>query len=249
MEIGEREKKMCVRNGLDLNTPIYKYIPLKYVITMLCNKKLHVKKVKSWDDPYENFLLKQKFLYGDKYIIATDDVTNAIYGMSWTSLSESDAMWRIYSTNLNNLNDIAIKIKTTAQKLFEAVYISEDCSSTTSIGSVEYKKIEDITKWMETLNISTVDDIGKNIVPSLYMKRIPFSHEKEVRIIINKVEDLGDYIEYDITPESMFDEFVIDPRVDNNNFNKIINCLTPYIMPCKISRSSLYGFTPSEIQI
>ncbi|MEE0082958.1 MAG: hypothetical protein UE068_01935 [Paludibacteraceae bacterium] len=248
MEIGEREKKMCVRNGLDLNTPIYKYIPLKYVITMLSNKKLYVGKVKEWDDPYENFFLKQTFLYGSEHIIATDDIIKVIYGQSWTTEPESDAMWRIYS-NKKNLNDIAIKIKTTAQKLFEAVYISEDCSATTSIGSVEYKKIEDITKWMETLNISTVDDIGKNIVPSLYMKRIPFSHEKEVRIIINKVEDLGDYIEYDINPESMFDEFVIDPRVDNNNFNKIINRLTPYIMPCKISRSSLYGFTPSEIQI
>lgn len=247
MEIGEREKKMCVKNGLDLNTPIYKYIPLKHVITMLSNKKLYVGKVKEWDDPYENFFLKQTFLYGSEHIIATDEIINVIYGQSWTTEPESDAMWRIYS-NIKNLDDTAIKIKTTAQKLFEAVYVSEDCFATTSIGSVEYKNIDDITKWMKTLNIHNVQDVGNNIVPSLYLKRIPFSHEKEVRIIINKIVDLGDYIGYEITPESMFDEFVIDPRVDDN-INEIKNRLANFIMSSKIVKSSLYGFIPSEIQI
>ena len=248
MEIGEREKKMCVKNGLDLNTPIYKYIPLKHVITMLSNKKLYVGKVKEWDDPYENFFLKQTFLYGSEHIIATDDIIKVIYGQSWTTEPESDAMWRIYS-NKKNLDDTAIKIKTTAQKLFEAVCFSVECLATTFIGTVEYKKNADITNWMKTLNIHTVQDIGNNIVPSLYLKRIPFSHEKEVRIIINNIEDSGDYIGYDITPESMFDEFVIDPRVDDANFNVIKNRLANFITLSKIVKSSLYGFTPSVIQI
>jgi len=40
----------CVINGLDLNRPIYKYIPLKYVVTMLKTQKLYVGKVKTWED-------------------------------------------------------------------------------------------------------------------------------------------------------------------------------------------------------
>ena len=40
MAIDNFFKMQCVINGLDLNRPIYKYIPLKYVITMLKTQKL-----------------------------------------------------------------------------------------------------------------------------------------------------------------------------------------------------------------
>lgn len=42
MAINNFFKMQCVINGLDLNRPVYKYIPLKHVITMLKTQKLYV---------------------------------------------------------------------------------------------------------------------------------------------------------------------------------------------------------------
>ena len=48
MAINDYFKMQRVINGLDLSRPVYKYIPLKYVITMLKTQKLYVGKVKKW---------------------------------------------------------------------------------------------------------------------------------------------------------------------------------------------------------
>ena len=248
MKINNHFKMQRVLNGLELSMPVYKYIPLKHVITMLKTRKLYVGKVKTWEDTYENFLLKQDFMYGDKHLSA-ESLMNQIYGQCWTTLSESDAMWRIYS-NTNKKNDVAIRIKTTAQRLFDSVYLSDTCMATTSIGSVEYVYKTDILKWIKGLNIHTAQDIGNNIVPSLYKKRKPFSHEKEVRIIIMHDHDIGEGLYYDISPETMFDDYVIDPRLDSKSVSAIAKKLINLgVNVNKIKQSRLYTFTPTLIRL
>ena len=84
------------------NEPIYKYIPLKYLLKMLQSANLYVGKVEQWEDVYENFFLKQHFVYnGQKERLVMDDIVrkcfSGIFGQSWTSCRSSDAMWRIYS--------------------------------------------------------------------------------------------------------------------------------------------------------
>ena len=53
-----RKKRM---NNLDGQAYVYKYIPLKYLLSMLKNKKLRIDKITTWEDPYENFFLKEEF--------------------------------------------------------------------------------------------------------------------------------------------------------------------------------------------
>lgn len=122
--------------------------------------------------------------------------------------------------------------------------------ATTSIGSVEYYYKNEILKWVKGLNMHTAQDIGENIVPSLYKKRKPFSHEKEVRIIVMHNQDKGDCLYYDITPSTMFDDFVIDPRLDTNSVNKIAKRLINLgVNVNKIKQSLLYTFTPTIIKL
>lgn len=89
-------KERNVLHGLDLDKPIYKYIPLKYVLQMLKSRQMYFSKVKSWEDTYENFFLKQDFRIDGK-MLSADNLAEHVYGQSWTLLAESDAMWRIYS--------------------------------------------------------------------------------------------------------------------------------------------------------
>ena len=179
-----REKNM---NGLNGQDYVYKYIPLKYLIPLVENKKLRIDKVSKWEDPYENFFLKSYFytyasFYKQIVQVGTDEIRNRTYGQSWTMREESDAMWRIYS-NKDDIENIAVRIKIKIDNLFNIVYTSD--VSPTSIGPVNYKTDDEITHWMQGLN--NIDSEFPNFAEqSLFIKRMPFAHEEEVRIIISK---------------------------------------------------------------
>lgn len=245
--LNEHFKQEKVLNGLDLDKPIYKYIPLKYVLEMFNTKKMYMSKVKSWEDTYENFFLKQDFrVHGT--ILRADHLADQIYGQSWTLLNESDAMWRIYS-NIKKTNEIAIKVKTTSRKLFDAIYTDDTCMATTSIGLVKYYYKNEMTRWLKGLNLEGAHDFGKHIVPSMYMKRKPFAHELEVRPIVFLDYDAGAGLLYDINPFTLFDEFVIDPRLEKRNATKVMTKLLKAVGdPRKVKQSLLYTFTPNIIQ-
>lgn len=221
--IDEFFKQQKVLNGLDLDKPIYKYIPLKYVLQMLKTKQLYMSKVKDWEDTYENFYLKQDFRVKGMMLRA-DHLANQVYGQSWTLQNESDAMWRIYS-NIKKINDVAIKVKTTSRKLFDAIYTDDACMATTSIGLVQYLYKNELNKWLKSLNLTGAQDFGKHVVPSMYMKRKPFAHEMEVRPIVFLDHDAGPGLFYDIDPNILFDEYVIDPRLDNATATKVMTKL------------------------
>ena len=52
-------------NGLTGEEVIYKYFPLKYLTPLLQNKLLRVDHTSKWEDVYENFFLKNEFVYGN----------------------------------------------------------------------------------------------------------------------------------------------------------------------------------------
>lgn len=244
--INEFFKQQKVLNGLDLDKPIYKYIPLKYVLEMFKSKKLYMSKVSSWEDTYENFYLKQDFRVKGMMLRA-NHLADQVYGQSWTLQNESDAMWRIYS-NIKKINDVAIKVKTTSRKLFDAIYTDDACMATTSIGLVQYLYKNELNKWLKNLNLTGAQDFGKHVVPSMYMKRKPFAHEMEVRPIVFLDHNAGAGLLYDIDPNLLFDEYVIDPRLDNATATKVMTRLLKAVGdPKKVKQSLLYTFTPNVI--
>lgn len=80
------------------------------------------------------------------------------------------------------------------------------------------------------------------------MKRKPFAHEMEVRPIVFLDHDAGDGLLYDIDPDNMFDEFVIDPRLEKKEVSNVITkLLRGGADPKKVKQSLLYTFTPNII--
>ena len=53
------------------DTYIYKYIRLEYLLEWLRTKKMRLDPVYSWQDPYENFFLKQSFGFEGKEVSMT----------------------------------------------------------------------------------------------------------------------------------------------------------------------------------
>lgn len=239
--------------GLNPDAYIYKYIPLEYVLSMLKKKKLRIEGVKTWKDPYENFFLKENFFIDEKSQINTDGVSERIYGQCWTRKEESDDMWCIYSKEEGNAEKKAVKIKVKVDSLFSLVYAEDSCMATTSIGAVQYVAGEDFEKIRNKLVESiSIINFSQTIEDSLYMKRDSFEHEEEIRIIIS--HDTGhqeeEFLEFDIPDISIFEEYVLDPRLDANEHEASIKLLIECgVEKEKIRRSDLYDFIPKQINL
>ena len=73
-----RMKREMLKYTETSERPIFKYIPLKYLIKMLDDDTLYVNKVATWDDVYENFFLKQRFVYENRLV--PSEMLNGIFG-------------------------------------------------------------------------------------------------------------------------------------------------------------------------
>lgn len=97
---------------------IFRYVPLKFIKKLLQTKALYFNNVLNWEDPYENFLFKQIIITESGNDFKNTRFCPVYFGQCWTTLKESDAMWRIYSVKSKNLKqnkekleDVAIKLK------------------------------------------------------------------------------------------------------------------------------------------
>ena len=243
--------------GICKDDYVYKYIPFKYLKAMLQSRTLRINKVLTWEDPYENFFLKSDFntfspFYKQYIYVDTQNLIDRIYGQSWTSLEESDAMWRIYS-NVKDLDFIAIRLKIKVNDLFNIVYTHANCMATTNIGKVDYKTDEEIKQWFNDIDKNNIiSDFNKHVEDCLLIKRKPFSHEEEVRIIIcNGTSGTAkDFLEFDIKDLSIFEEFVIDPRLEQDCVELITHRIEKLgINRSKIRKSKLYDFQPTKLTI
>ena len=243
--------------GICKDDYVYKYIPFKYLKAMLQSRTLRINKVLTWEDPYENFFLKSDFdtfspFYKQYISVDTQNLIDRIYGQSWTSLEESDAMWRIYS-NVKDLDFIAIRLKIKVDNLFDIVYTHDNCMTTTSIGSVNYKTDKEINQWLDNIkdNPDIIPDFHKYVEDCLLIKRKPFSHEEEVRIIIcNENDTAKDFLKFDIKDLSVFEEFVIEPRLEQDCVGLITRRIEELgIDRSKIRKSKLYDFQPTKLTI
>jgi len=124
-----------ILNNLLKSQEIFKYIPFKYVLCMLHSNRMIFNKISSWDDVYENWLLKQHYLHKGE-TVDLRMIIDSIYAQSWTLADESDSMWRIYSNQ--SVCNCAIRVKTTVEKLLNIVS-DKACMDSVRIGKIKYQ--------------------------------------------------------------------------------------------------------------
>lgn len=237
-------------------TPIYKFMNLNHVKSMIQNKTLWISKVSTWDDVYENILFKQNFFHdlgGQLTPVDVSTVGNNIFGQCWTSQPESDAMWRIYSPDKNNY---AVRVKTTIGNLMDVAFVSSEGIPTVFVGEVSYVDNVDITRILSQYaqNGLQLRSSMREFAQLLLLKRKEFEHEKEIRLIISKDTSChSDHIELCIEPQLFIDEITLDSRLapgstDYNHYRSEL--LLTGISSGKINRSTLYDLpTPVDITI
>ena len=258
-------KNEHIINDLNLDTPIYKFVPLRYVLSMFINRNLYYGKTSTWEDSYENFFLKQHFRMNDGTLVDATTLIPGIFGMCWTVLPESDALWRIYS-NYGLLNELqgdnpelllrytAVRIKTTARKLFDATYRSDADSSHVYIGKVEYISGNEIDERLQPNQPINPLDLNIAWVQSMFIKRIEFKHEHEVRSILTYTPEdersHNDSLVFNIEPQDFIEELTLDPRLTIGDEKFTINKLEEVgANPDIINKSQLYSFNRQIIQL
>jgi hypothetical protein len=214
---------------IDLEAPIYRIFPLKWMIPSLKNRQLVLRKPGTWDDPFENFLFKVSATYGGLRV-SLEQLREKIYAQCWMMCYESDAMWRIYSTTPRMLSDdkytegVGVKVRTTVRNLFSALYNSgprpELCFWVGRVNYVPQEEMDRIGTDTDNLIGLTTDSSGKGHAQTLLIKRDAFKREQEVRLIFdanNGFDTTQQNYPFTVDPNTTFDEIILDPRLSENN--------------------------------
>ena len=144
-----------------------------------------------------------------------------------------------------------IRIKTTVEKLYDALYQSDNNMADTYVGLVKYESQNDIDSNVQGLSPLDPGDFLKEVINGAFVKRQEFSHEREVRIVrmLDSQQTLlsGALLQFPI-PADFIEEFCIDPRADENLVANLTNQLISVGVPAnKICQSQLYRFNSHHI--
>jgi hypothetical protein len=234
----------CI-NGLRPDVSVYRIFPPLHFIDVLIKKKLTLVRPSAWEDKYENILFKRTVNDGDGNSISIESLQNALWGQCWSQTKENDGMWRIYSPNKDG-----VKVRSTPRKLLQAIWKEPFNSSQIKcfIGKVSYRPEKKIVKWFsdsENVKLLMIDGTGKGPVLGLLLKRIEFKHEDEVRLIYHNGKCAGKpVVHFDIDPNQLFEEVVLDSRMPGYLAETLIVNLRKIGFTNPINKSSLYDEPP-----
>ncbi|HLM67686.1 MAG TPA: DUF2971 domain-containing protein [Longimicrobium sp.] len=231
----------------EMNMPIYRVFNFQRLIPIFKQGKNTLVKPALWDDPLENFILHVATKAYENHAHAFDfSAKDRFYGQCWSTLDQSDAMWRIYSPDKSG-----VKVATTIGKLLASLEAgTHGTPGEAFIGRVLY--IDDATLRRNLQDRGWLAQEGVNShsqAASLLFKRVEFEHEAEVRLIyLNHDQHYNDNLFHcPIDPAALFDEIQFDPRISDELFEAFHFYLREKLGYAKtISRSELYRIPELE---
>jgi|ERR1051325_104039 hypothetical protein len=218
---------------------IYRIIPIARLVDLYKTKRSALTRTYKWDDPWENFLLRSPArLHGEKI---TFGFHNNFFGQCWSYLNESDAMWRIYSNH--KARNEGVKLQTTVGKLFDSLFNSSAVVNreiSCFIGKVEYSDIPLLHTSIKTSFL--LQSSGAGLAKTLLTKRTAFEHEHEIRLLFFDTTSTktGDLMFYEVEPNKLFEEVVLDPRLDPKQRERSEKRLRRAGCTLPINQSTLY---------
>lgn len=141
---------------------LYRYISFETFVGMIQDQALTFVLPELWDDPKEGAALEHSLslletVYEKLMFLS---VRSKTFCQCWTTLAESDAMWRIY-----NFGNRSLRIKT-------------------SISKAQQLNDVDIVPVIYSTDLNPFEADGNfDFMKAISCKRLAFEHEKEVRLI------------------------------------------------------------------
>jgi hypothetical protein len=251
----EKCKPKCVfyLDNIDFYTPIYRVFPVDRLIELFSNNLNTLVRTILWDDPFENFILKQNAVTPDGVIVKLSEHRDSFYGQCWTlNFNETDALWRIYSPEKNG-----VRVQTTLGKLWNSFYNLDDPLAVAKyhIGKIQYQNSNEIKNFFEQANLLEYlySDGAQGMVKTLLIKRTEFTHENEVRLIYRATDKIfyesNKIFQYQIDACNLWDELLFDPRFDDKDFLTHCQTIRDFGFTKSISQSELYKLPQFKLTV
>lgn len=226
-----------------LEMPIYRIIPLDYFLESLLNKEIVLVKPHLWEDPFEEFLSKQKFLGPEGKSYTLENFGNQFFSQCWSLNKESDFMWRVYSQN-----NRSVKIKTDIKTLINEIVENSNNEVFLKIGKVDYWSDEKIKDKFRDPNY-TSSLFANGYYNSLLIKKESFKHENEIRLIYSDNTNGEELLKKNVEPNKLFHEIEFHPKFPKNPSRKDIEKTIRKIgFNNKITFSEMYEVPNLEIK-
>jgi len=245
----------CNTLDMELNTELYRIMSYERLKETLRNKSLSMSKPKTWEDPYETFLMKNKARMKDGTIVSFDEIKNKIYCQCWSLRKECEGLWKVHAKDEYK----HVKIKSNANKLMKYFYDIKNIFHYLSyfIGRVSYFEedfFKDLVKDGIGPYFSSVMSTYMAIIYSLLIKRKAFEYEDEVRLIFNVNEheeidpstvenkwDLtSDYFVFKIDINDVIEEITFHPYLGEEEYLKCKQEIITLGYNGTINHSNLY---------
>lgn len=211
--------------GLDVETPVYRYLPLESFFHLFRNRTLWFQRISSWPDAFEG----ARFEFFKT--IRTDDAharchINSFLGSSWTLQTEN---WAVYSDDEDCQSAEAELKDSGSAAMWESYCKNGGVRIKSTIGKIEslldehaegyecYRgriAYESSRHWKKSIKTQT-------LISKLFLKRVPFRYESEYRFVLvasgfdeaprRAFYPLGDVFEF-------VDEFLISPAVKDREW-------------------------------
>ena len=192
--------KLLVRNLKDMN--LYRIVSFESFVSLCMQRRERfVNPIDCWEDTHEGYLLHKldtrsgieevtKVLYNDLFNRNIDlTVSNLVklqrsrftcYGQSWSSLKDSDALWRIYSYNRH-----AVQIRSSSIAIKKMIKRTDGDNALVRVGRVYYSD--------DYKDLSKILYKGSRTDAPYFYKRKEFQHEKEYRVILQLTNEPKEY--------------------------------------------------------
>lgn len=243
----------------NIDTPIYRTFRISHLRSALTERHLALVKPDLWEDPFENLIEKCLIQYSNVKPfrqVALAALRMPVYAQCWSLSEESDALWRIYSAVIKDPETTrntacgaeGVKVQTTARKLVTALWNASTIEPQQScfLGLVEYMPRQEALRHVINAVHTSREKVwadGRGHARSLLVKREPFSHEREVRLIYVDLRNEAprESIHYiPIDPNELFDAIVLDPRLGTNDTQDRVAEFKQLGYPGPIAKSELY---------
>ena len=172
-----------------------------------------------WEDPYEKLFTKCNIIFGGTYPKKNPVAWKEWYCQCWSTLEESDGLWRSFS---HNKEVRCVKLRTTVGKLKSSFETIKDKDVEIYMGNVFYSSLKEYEK-----NVDAAYPIYYNKIERLLNKRInattalsllmckrdAFEYESEFRVFahISGKKRYAKSWPYSFKVNDAIDEVIFDP--------------------------------------
>lgn len=196
---------------------LYKIFSLDRILEMFDQRKFTFLSPSKWEDPYEKgFLTMNITNHGTPMILPTVPKVNpvkfSLFAQCWTTIQESEALWRIRSPHNDGVN-ISVQAKIIFDFLNRLPY-------DIYIGKVSYptvKELFDPNKIRNELTFAKNDPLIFHL-RLLLRKRRHFQYETEYRFFLISKQPIGDeFLDiFDFDPCQIIHGLMLHPNIGNN---------------------------------